>query len=79
VVLFGFTQNGSTLTQVEQDIAFFQLARGPYAYAGWGTWGMTWPFNPEPAHGGLPPSPGGVPLPYVQPTKLLVVTVARFV
>lgn len=24
---------------------------------------MTWPFQTEPAHGGLPPLPGGVPLP----------------
>lgn len=24
---------------------------------------MTWPFNPEPAHGGLPPSPHGVAFP----------------
>jgi hypothetical protein len=39
------------------------LARGPYAWLGWGVWGMTWPFNPEPAHGELPPSPNGVPRP----------------
>ena len=24
---------------------------------------MTWPFNPEPAHGELPPLPHGVPRP----------------
>ena len=30
---------------------------------GWGVWGMTWPFNPEPAHGELPPLPHGVPTP----------------
>ena len=38
-------------------VAFFLLARGPYAWIGWGTWGMTWPFNAEPAHGELPPLP----------------------
>ena len=37
--------------------------RGKWAWIGWGTWGMTWPFNPEPAHGQLPPMPGGLPLP----------------
>ena len=46
-----------------QDIAFFLLVRGKWAWIGWGTWGMTWPFNPEPAHGQLPPMPGGLPLP----------------
>jgi hypothetical protein len=62
-VLFGFTVNGTIMTQLHQDIAFFLLARGPYTYAGWGTWGMTWPFNPEPRHGQLPPMPHGVSLP----------------
>lgn len=62
--LFGFTVTNQTqLAQLEQDLAFFLLARGPYAYAGWGVWGMTWPFNAEPAHGALPPLPNGVPLP----------------
>ena len=62
--LFGFTvTNRTVLSQLDQDLAFFLLARGPYAYAGWGVWGMTWPFNPEPAHGALPPLPHGVPLP----------------
>ena len=28
---------------LEADIAAFQLARGPYAYIGWGVWGVTWP------------------------------------
>lgn len=50
-----------SLTQTEQDVAFFLLARGNYSWVGWGTWGMTWPFNPEPAHGTLPPLPHGVP------------------
>lgn len=59
------------LPQLPQDLAFFLLARGPYAYAGWGAWGMTWPFGdatdddddgggsawPPDIHG------GGVPLP----------------
>jgi hypothetical protein len=65
-ILFGLSVNqttGSTLAHVRQDVAFFLLARGPYAYAGWGVWGMTWPFQPEPAHGELPPEPHGVPLP----------------
>ena len=63
--LFGLTFNQSTLAllQLQQDIAFFLLARGPYSWLGWGTWGMTWPFNPEPAHGELPPLPHGVPRP----------------
>ena len=62
--LFGFrVVNGTVLPQVEQDVAFFSLARGPYAWLGWGEWGMTWPFNPEPAHGELPPLPHGVPRP----------------
>lgn len=65
--LFGLTIN-STVTapsQLEQDVAFFLLARGPYAWLGWGVWGMTWPFNPEPAHGELPPLPHGVPRPAI--------------
>jgi hypothetical protein len=64
-VLFGFTvTNATVLLQFNQDLAFFLLARGPYAYAGWGQWGMTWPFNPDPqSHGALPPLPDGVPLP----------------
>ena len=62
-VLFGLKHNGSVLTQLEEDVAFFLLARGPYAYAGWGSWGMSWPLNPEPAHGALPPQPHGVVVP----------------
>jgi len=61
--LFGLTVNSSAPVQLEQDMAFFLLARGPYAWLGWGVWGMTWPFNPEPAHGELPPLPQGVPRP----------------
>lgn len=64
--LFGFRVNATAhaLQQFDLDWAFFLLVRGPYAWAGWGQWGMTWPFNAEPAHGGLPPLPHGVPLPY---------------
>jgi len=66
LMLFGFSVvNRTVLAQLEQDLAFFLLVRGPYAWAGWGVWGMTWPFNAEPAHGGLPPLPHGVPLPDV--------------
>lgn len=61
--LVGLSVNGTQLTQLEQDVAFFLLVRGPYAWLGWGVWGMTWPFNPEPAHGTLPPLRGGVPRP----------------
>merc|ERR1712167_425962 len=63
--LFGLTVNSSLVqpSQLQQDIAFFLLARGPYAWLGWGVWGMTWPFNAEPAHGELPPLPHGVPRP----------------
>lgn len=32
---------------------------------GWGEWGMTWPFNAEPAHGELPPLPHGAPRPAI--------------
>jgi hypothetical protein len=68
-LLFGFSvvssNNGTVLrlSQLDQDLAFFLLARGPYAYAGWGVWGMTWPFQAEPGHGAIPPLPHGVPLP----------------
>lgn len=64
--LFGFRVNATAhaLQQFPLDWAFFLLVRGPYAWAGWGQWGMTWPFNAEPAHGGLPPLPHGVPLPH---------------
>jgi len=72
-MLFGFSINSTIrtgiqhtatmLTQFQQDLAFFLLARGDYAYAGWGQWGMTWPFQKEPADGELPPLPYGVPLP----------------
>jgi hypothetical protein len=44
-LLFGFTTNGTALVQLDADLAFFLLARGPYAYAGWGVWGMTWPLS----------------------------------
>ena len=63
-VLFGVTVANETLMpQFEQDLAFFLLARGNYSWLGWGQWGMTWPVNPEPAHGELPPLPHGVPRP----------------
>lgn len=62
-MLVGVTVNGTNITQLEQDLAYFLLARGDYAWLGWGVWGMTWPFNPEPAHGELPPLPHGVPRP----------------
>ena len=62
--LFGVAVVNATRTpRLKQDLAFFLLARGPFAWLGWGVWGMTWPFNPEPAHGELPPLPHGVPLP----------------
>lgn len=61
--LFGLTVADNAPTQLAEDVAFFLLARGPYAWLGWGVWGMGWPFNPEPAHGQLPPEPRGVPLP----------------
>eukprot|EP00536_Pseudo-nitzschia_multiseries_P005913 jgi/Psemu1/303727/fgenesh1_kg.120_\ len=62
--LFGFSVVNSTqLLQFDLDWAFFLLVRGPYSWAGWGVWGMTWPFNAEPEHGGMPPLPHGVPLP----------------
>lgn len=62
--LFGLTINGTHQPQqLEQDVAFFLLARGDYAWLGWGVWGMTWPFQPEPAHGTVPPQPDGVPRP----------------
>jgi len=63
--LFGLTINSTAVApaQVEQDVAFFQLVRGDYAWLGWGVWGMTWPFNAEPAHGQLPPSRHGAPRP----------------
>ena len=61
--LFGLTVADNAPSQLEEDVAFFLLARGPYAWLGWGVWGMTWPFNPEPAHGELPPLPNGVPRP----------------
>ena len=61
--LVGFKLNGTKLPQAAQDVAFFNIVRGPFAWLGWGTWGMTWPFNPEPAHGELPPLPHGVPRP----------------
>merc|ERR1712194_419855 len=57
------TQWAVAPAQVEQDVAFFQLVRGDYAWLGWGVWGMTWPFTAEPAHGQLPPSPHGAPRP----------------
>jgi hypothetical protein len=63
-LLFGFSvTNHTVLKQLEQDLAFFLLARGDYTFAGWGVWGMTWPFNPEARHDTLPPLPHGVPLP----------------
>lgn len=41
--LFGLNIiNGTKFQQLEQDIAYFQLVRGDYAYLGWGAWGMTW-------------------------------------
>lgn len=62
-VPFGLTLNGTVPSQLRQDLAFFLLARGDYAWLGWGVWGMTWPFGPQPAHGQLPPQFDGVPVP----------------
>jgi hypothetical protein len=45
-LLFGLTtsQNKSDpLPQLNTDIAAFLAMRGPYAYAGWGQWGLSWP------------------------------------
>ena len=67
-VLFGFNVTNSTvLAQLEQDLSYFLLVRGPYAYAGWGVWGTTWPFQADPNnHGALPPTTSNeVPLPAV--------------
>ena len=66
-ILFGFTiANSTVLSQLEQDLSYFLLVRGPYAYAGWGIWGMTWPFQADPSnHGALPPTADDVPLPVV--------------
>jgi hypothetical protein len=63
--LFGISYDGTTQTfpQLEQEVAFFLLARGDYSYWGFGSWGMTWPFQPEPAHGELPPLVDGLPVP----------------
>lgn len=45
--LFGLNKGkawtSTTLTQLDQDLAYFLLARGPYAWLGWGKWGMDWP------------------------------------
>ena len=63
-MLFGLSHDANhTLSQLAEDVAFFLLARGPYAYVGWSSWGMGWPFNPEPAHGTLPAIPSGIPVP----------------
>lgn len=64
--LFGLSINQTThaLLQFDLDLAFFLLVRGPYSWLGWGQWGMTWPFQAEPAHGESPPLPHGVPLPH---------------
>lgn len=61
--LFGLRVKDNKPSQLIQDVAFFLLARGDYAWLGWGQWGMTWPFNPEPAHGTVPPLPHGYPRP----------------
>ena len=50
---------------MQQDIAFYFLARGDYAYIGYNVWGMGWPFNPEPPHGTVPAKAHGVPVPEV--------------
>ena len=48
-ILFGLTvTNATRMAQLQQDVAFFQLARGPYAWLGWGEWGMTWSDQREP-------------------------------
>jgi hypothetical protein len=45
--LFGLSHTkgwtSTTLAQLDQDLAYFLLARGPYAWIGWGKWGMDWP------------------------------------
>ncbi len=68
--LFGFSVNDTShhkghwyLPNFDLEWASFLLVRGPYSWAGWGVWGMTWPFQKEPGHGALPPLPHGVPLP----------------
>lgn len=44
-LMFGMHPGNATvpLPYVDQDVAAFLLARGPYAYIGWGEWGMSWP------------------------------------
>lgn len=52
--LVGVVLNGGGFAQLAQDIAFFLLARGPYAWLGWGTWGMCWPLLDDNGSGGVP-------------------------
>ena len=44
--LFGLHPGNATtglLPTLKQDLAAFLLMRGPFAWLGWGEWGMTWP------------------------------------
>lgn len=44
-LLFGIHPGNSTvpIPFIDQDIAAFLLMRGPFAYIGWGEWGLSWP------------------------------------
>eukprot|EP01060_Flectonema_neradi_P038414 TRINITY_DN8043_c0_g2_i1.p1 TRINITY_DN8043_c0_g2~~TRINITY_DN8043_c0_g2_i1.p1 ORF type:complete len:439 (+),score=113.64 TRINITY_DN8043_c0_g2_i1:63-1319(+) len=46
-LLFGITANTTTgvFAAIKQEVAAFQLMRGPYAWIGFGKWGMVWPTD----------------------------------
>lgn len=52
------------LPYFKQNLATFLLIRGPYAYLGYGVWGMSWPANE------LPTRPPELELDYGEPREL---------
>ena len=46
-LLWGIVPGSSSepFPQLTQDVAAFLLLRGPYAYIGYGVWGMSWPVG----------------------------------
>jgi hypothetical protein len=48
-LLFGLTpaRSNDWFPSSSQEVAAFLLMRGPYAWAGWGEWGMVWPSGSD--------------------------------
>lgn len=79
-LLFGLHAGNATvpLPQLQQDIAAYLLMRGPWAFVGYGVWGMSWPVGTSwvTPNGTSAPVPQEFSMDYGRPAGLCVETAA---